>query len=178
MRDGFGVHTAEGALGGAIGTLFLDRMMRATHRLPEKLKPTATREHPGEFVVSRAERLLGRPLDAPGRERLVQGLHWAYGIAWGGLFGLLTARMRIRRLGEALLSGAALGSAVWAVGYAGWLPLARLTPPVQRQGARHAGMSLVTHIAYGVASAVPLYLMDRIFRKRPWYERALDAIER
>ena len=178
MHDGLGVHTAEGALGGAMGTLFLGRVMRMAQRLPERLKPTTPREDPGEFVIAKLERLLPRPLSPAEREALAQGLHWAYGIAWGGLLGLATARVRIRTIRAALLAGAALGAAVWAAGYAGWMPLARLTPPVQRQGTRHAGMSLLEHVAYGVVSAAPIYLLDRMARKRPWYERLLEKLER
>jgi hypothetical protein len=178
MRDGLGVHTAEGALGGALGTLFIGRAMRMTQRLPEKLRPTMPDENPAELVIRALERLREKPLSRAAREGLEHALHWAYGITWGGLLGLATSRVRIRTIGSALLAGAALGGAVWAIGYAGWLPLTRLTPPVHQQGAKHAGTSLLTHIGYGLVSAAPIYLLDRLARRRPWYRRVLQELER
>jgi hypothetical protein len=176
MHDGFGVHTAEGVLGGALGTLFMRGATRISRRLPSRLLPTRPRQDPADVLVKKLEELRGRPLPWAVHEGVAQGLHWAYGIAWGGLFGLVTTHVRIRTIGDAAKAGAALGGAVWAIEDVCVLPLLRLTPPVHRQGGRHVAASLLEHIAYGVASALPIYMADRVTRRRPWYERVLTAI--
>lgn len=138
MRNGFVSHTAGGALGGMVGTMFMMRASRqASHKLPERLKPTS--------------------------------LHWVYGIGWGGLLGLglSVAHRKVRSLPIAVLVGSGLGAAVWAVGYAGWLPATRLTPPVYRQGGRHVLTSLLMHVGYGIVATLPLLVLDAVVQPEP-----------
>lgn len=175
MRENTVTHAAGGAVGGALGTMFLLRAMKASRRLPERLKPTMPRKDPGDFMVSKVEELSGRPLPQRAHDALAQAMHFGYGTTAGTLLGLLTTRRRLRTLGEAALAGSLLGTAIWAVGYAGWLPRAKLTPPVGMQGARHVAVSVAGHVAFGVVSALPLLLVDRALgrRRKPWYLRAL-----
>jgi hypothetical protein len=179
MRDGFVSHAAGGVLGGAMGTLFMmNGMKRVGRRLPERLKPTPVRRDPAELMVARMEALHGHPLPRRLHDGLASSLHWAYGIGWGGLLGLATARRPMRSPRDALLAGAALGTLVWAVGYAGWLPATHLTPPLHRQGSRHAATSLIAHVAYGVVSALPILALDRILRRERGWKRRLRALFR
>lgn len=174
MRNGFVSHTAGGALGGIVGTMFMMRASRqASHKLPERLKPTATRRDPGDFLVRQIEELRGRPLPREAHERIAGALHWAYGIGWGGLLGLglSVAHRKVRSLPAAVLVGSGLGAAVWAVGYAGWLPALRLTPPVTRQGGRHVLTSLLMHVGYGIVATVPLLVLDAVVQPEPRWRR-------
>jgi hypothetical protein len=172
MRDNMVFHTVSGALGGALGTALMRKGVKASQRLPERFKPTAVRRDPGEFMVAKVEELCGKPLPRRLREALASGLPWGYGVTAGALLGLCTRRSGLRTASSALLAGAALGTALWAVGYAGWLPATKLTPPLQRQGGRHVAVSLLTHILFGVVSAIPLLLLDRKARVEPWWKRA------
>ena len=176
MRDGFVLHGAEGALGGAIGTLLIKQGMSLARRMPASLEPPAVRRDPGDFVVSQMEELRGRPLPGPTHERLAGGLHWAYGVAWGGLLGIAVSGLHVRTARQTLLAGAGMGALVWAVGYVGWLPGAGLMEPIQRQGAGRVATSLVTHVLYGVAASVPIVIIDRERRRRrTWSQRLADA---
>jgi hypothetical protein len=177
MRDGFVLHGAEGALGGVIGTLLVKQGMTLAMRMPERLKPPAVRRDPGDFIVSRIEALRGRPLPGPVHERVAGGLHWAYGIAWGGLLGIAVSGLHVKTPRQTLLAGAGLGALVWAVGYVGWLPGAGLMAPIQRQGAGRVVTSLASHVLYGVAASVPIVIIDRERRRRqPWWQRLVDAV--
>jgi len=177
MRDGVMIHAATGILGGAAGTALLQRAMKASERLPVRLQPTRARQDPGEFMIAKVEQLRGAPLSRGVRDFAVQGLHWGYGMTAGLLLGLATSRRHVRTAPSALLAGAILGTGVWAVGYAGWLPATKLTPPLTRQGGRHIAASLLEHVAFGLVAAVPLLLMDRRM-KEPLWRRALRQISR
>jgi hypothetical protein len=175
MRDGFVLHGAEGALGGAIGTLLMKQTLSLGRRLPAELQPPSVRSDPAELVLSRVEALRGRPL--PGHDRLATALQWAYGIAWGSLLGIAVDRLHVRTPRRTLLVGAGVGALVWAVGYAGWLPRAGLTEPLRRQGVGRVATSLATHVLFGVAASVPIALIDRERRRRrPWWQRLGDAL--
>jgi hypothetical protein len=177
MRDGFVLHGAEGALGGAIGTLLLKQGMSLARRLPASLEPPAAIRDPGDFVVAQIEGLRGRPLPRPTHERVRSGLHWAYGVAWGGLLGIAVSGLHVKTPRQTLLSGAGMGALVWAVGYVGWLPGAGLMAPIQRQGAGRVVTSLLSHVLYGVAASVPIVIIDRERRRRrTWSQRLADAL--
>src|SRR5262249_14678598 len=156
MRDGFVVHGVEGALGGALGTLVVKRGMALGPRLPAKLKPPEVRRDPAELIVSRLEAWRGRPLSWQAHERLARGLPSAYGVGWGSLLGVAVAGLRVKTARRTLLAGAGMGALVWAVGYVGWLPGAKLTAPIHRQGAGHVATSFAMHVLYGVAAALPI----------------------
>jgi len=178
MRDGFVSHTATGALGGALGTLFLTRGMRMSRRLPERIKPPPVRRDPGDFLIKKVEELRGRPLPRGVHDSLAEGLHWAYGIAWGAALGLTTSSVQIKSARDAALAGTAMGTAVWATGYVVGLPAMRLTPPVHRQGLMHVATSLVAHIAFGIVATLPILAYDKVQTKRrrrlPSWLRAIE----
>ena len=55
---------------------------------------------------------------------LTQGAHWAYGLGWGSVYGLLR-----RRAGHPLVAGLAFGLGVWGASYAQLVPLGIYEPP-------------------------------------------------
>jgi hypothetical protein len=179
MRNGFVSHTAGGAIGGAVGTLFLMQTLKqASEMLPEEVKPAIVQSDAGEFIVSKLEQLSGLPLSRTMHVGLTGALHWAYGIGWGSLLGLATAkRHSVRSVPAAFIFGGSLGALVWAVGYSGWLPAAKLKPVVRGPGSGYVLASLLGHIAYGVVSAVPLLLIDRR-HKVPVWRRVMSKLVR
>ena len=138
---------ASGAASGAAGTLALHMTHEASYKYaPGSLPPMY--EEPGHYMVRNAASLLG----ARARTRVTQSaedraatvLSFAYGALWPSLW---LAR-RGRRAG--ILDGAVLGVAVWCVGYLGWLPRLRLSPPVQQQTATQVFNNIAQHAMYGV----------------------------
>jgi hypothetical protein len=170
------VRTAVGALGGAAGALIRARSLRASQRLPLRLQPTQPRRDPDAFLVSKLERALHRPLPWKLHGALARGLRVGYGAANGALLALLTRRRALRTAEGTLLVGAALGTAVWVVGYAGWMPRARLVPPLRGQGLRHVLVSVLGFAASGLVTALPVLLLDRAARQKPWWKRALASL--
>jgi hypothetical protein len=183
MRDGFVLHGAEGVLGGAIGTLLMKQGLSLLRKIPEDLAVPAPARDPADVIVSRIEAWRGRPFSGRVHQRAAQGLHWAYGITWGGLLGVAISALRVRNTRQTLLTGAGMGALVWGVGYVGWLPRTGLMKPVTRQGGGRVATSLATHVLFGIAASVPIALIDRArARRRSWWERltdaALDLLER
>lgn len=177
MRDDMMTHATAGVLGGVVGTALLRQGLKASAKLPVRLQPTQVRKDPGDFMVMKLEEFRGKPLPRPVRDLIAQGLHWGYGMTGGLVLGLATSRRHVPTLPAALLAGAALGAGVWAVGYAGWLPAAKLTPPLLRQGGRHIAMSVLGHVAFGLVAVAPILLLDRN-RHQPLWKRALRRVLR
>src|SRR6266496_1004062 len=85
----------------------------------------------------------------PQRAALTNNLiHWGYGIAWGGLFGLVEGSLRSRKVGHGLV----LGATVWTTGYI-VLPLARLYRPIWEYDAKVLAKDLGDQLVYGVSAA-------------------------
>jgi hypothetical protein len=154
------IGAAEGALGGAVGTLFMQGLMKASARLPPALSGPEIAGDPGEHLLGRLERRTGR-LPERTRKTAAHGLPWAYGTFWGAALGLLAPRLRLRRWSRLVTAGAAMGAAVWAIGYVGWLPATGLAKPIHRQGALRSLSALVCHASYGVVAALPLGWLER-----------------
>jgi len=146
----------EGALGGALGTAFIQQAMRLAPKLPPALRPPEMKADPAEVVTERVERASGQRLSPAVRDIVERSLGWAYGVGWGAALGAVADRLGIRTWRDAAVAGAAAGVAVWAVGYGGWLPAAAITKPLRRQGLTHIASALATHVAYGVLTALPL----------------------
>jgi hypothetical protein len=172
MRDGFVAHTAEGALGGVLGTLLIKQTLALGRRMPESLKPEVPIRDPADVVLSRLEGVRGRAFSTEAHGRFVTALHWAYGIGWGGLLGLAVGGLHARSTQQILGFGAGMGALVWAVDNVALLPRAGLARPVYRQSAGQIITSLLTHVACGVAASVPILIIDRVRERRePWWRR-------
>ena len=146
---------ALGAVGGVIGTAVLFGALTANKKLfPEDEAPM--REDPGEFMVEAAETAAltkKEQKDVPQIAEVIaaNSLHFSYGAAGGALYALLRPKAK-----NALLEGAALGTAIWAVGYLGWLPAVGLLPPVTEQKPMQIFSPIWQHWLYG-AVAVAAY---------------------
>lgn len=155
-----------GAIGGAVGTAFMKTGMQMSDRLPERLQPPAMSRDPGDFLVEKLEQRRGQPLSETNHKRAASGLHWLYGVSWGTALGAAGPALGMASMGKAAAAGAAMGAGVWAAGYAGWLPRANLTPSLREQSAGAIASSLTSHIAYGVLTAVPIFLVNRYLSER------------
>lgn len=176
---------ARGALAGVAGTLVIDALMKAGQRVAPQASPPM-REDPGKAVVEQVERATGMDLPAGVEKAGVVSAHVGYGAFMGATFGLLhlaaagaarsatgerggatdTDRLLAPRadedLGDVVVEGAALGLAVWAIGYLGWLPAVGLMPPVTRQRPAQVAAPILNHVVYGLVTAGAYHAMRRL----------------
>ena len=152
----------RGVAAGTVATGVMTLVM--TRVAPAILPPSAQLE---EFmprrVVQRGEELSGDPyaLSRCAERRVTTAVHYAYGASAGAVYGLLLPRLVPR--GSPLLVGALFGLGVWAVGYAGWLPLAGIRQGTVREPPRRWSNPILSHLVFGLTTA----LIDRALRRRP-----------
>ena len=160
LEDGLIKRLALGGAAGVAGTFAIQGLLVASQKwLPQAMPPM--RQDPGEFMVERAEETLPETTQQQVPEVVetaaVRSLAIGYGLTAGALYGGL-------RAGDPHLvrDGAALGLTIWAVGYLGWLPALRLTPPIGQQTPPQVIGPAVQHIVYGfVTTAAYAWLRNR-----------------
>jgi hypothetical protein len=155
------IQAAEGALGGVAGTFLMQKQMGLMGKLPERYQPHRMKGDPAEYVVSRAEDLAGRRIPLEHRDKAKHSTHWIYGVGWGVLLGALAPAFDLRSPGRAVAAGAAMGAGVWAIGHAGWLPRAGLVDPIKQQEPKRMLAPVLSHVLYGIACALPIFLIER-----------------
>jgi hypothetical protein len=166
-KNGHGtlIDTVAGIGGGLLGSMAIGALMEKQGKLPEPMRGPEVKDNPAEHILEKAEEISGAHVPQRARPAVGQALHFAYGTVGPTLLGLVARRVGANRsVGRALAVGAGLGVVVWAVGYLGWLPAAKLVEPVQRQGASHVASSIVAHVAYGVLAALPIALTGKLAR--------------
>ena len=158
-------HLLLGAVAGFVGTAALSILRIGSQRwVPESLPPMS--EEPGEFVIKKTEETLVAGETAEREATMIekigaQVLALGYGLMAGALYGIIRKPQSSR---EPVLEGSAFGLVVWAAGYLGWLPAARLMPPVTRQRAAAIAGPVVQHLVFGVVTA----WLYRFFGRRKW----------
>jgi hypothetical protein len=151
---------ARGLVAGAAGIVAMDLVQFARYKLgggeerllawelSAGLKDWEQAPAPAQIGKRIVEGVFQRQLP-PERAALTSNLtHWGYGIAWGGLFGLVEGSLRRRRIRHGLV----LGATVWTASYI-VLPLARLYRPIWEYDARVLAKDLGDHLVYGVGAA-------------------------
>jgi hypothetical protein len=141
-----------------------------------------------ETVARRAvEKLAQRgPLDAADKQRAAQVVHYGFGAAWGGLYGLLRASYP-RLWSPAGIAELSLG--VWMVGDNVILPAFKLAAWPHRYPLRSHAYALAAHLAYGAGVAATLEVIDHaelvplvaalaLVRGRAAGERAIELAAR
>jgi hypothetical protein len=130
-----------GAAAGFASTLVLHQLMMLTAKTIPGSKPPM-RKDPGEFMAAK--------LHVPEKfeSAAAKSLQLGYGMTSGALYGAIRSRG-----GSIFLDGALLGIAVWAAGYLGWLPAAKLMPPIIQHAPRQIAVPIVNHIVFGVGVA-------------------------
>jgi hypothetical protein len=85
---------------------------------------------------------------------LTNVMHWAYGIAWGGTYGLVQGTARA----NPMLAGVGFGTAVWAMSYAQLVPMGLYEPPWEYPP-RTVAKDLSYHL-YGLGVAAGYETLD------------------
>lgn len=140
-----------GMAAGLAGTKVMERSMAAGEKIAPQATPPIERS-PADFLIEKAEERLPdrvRERVTPQAERYVST---AAPIGYGAMAGALYAFLRPNPR-KPLRDGILLGTAVWAIGYLGWLPRAGLLPPVSEQKAPQVAGPIVQHAIYGIVTA-------------------------
>lgn len=156
----------RGVLAGAAGTAAMDAVWYARYRRDGGEDPFLAWEFssgmdwdsaPAPAQVGRrvAEGFLQRELPASAAAPMNNAVHWATGLGWGAMFGLLAGSRRSPRL----RSGIRLGVTAWAAGYA-VLPLAGLYEPMWKYDPKTLWKDLSAHLAFGTGTAAAFRLLS------------------
>lgn len=156
----------RGLIAGAIGTLAKDAF--------DYLR-TGGREANGDFVAWEFGAPSGwdeAPAPALVGKRLYEGftqralgeewvgptnnvVHWGYGIAWAGLYGLVAGSRPRPRARQGLL----FGTTVWLSGYV-TLPIAGLYEPIWTYDTKTLAKDLGGHVVYGLITSTIFKLLS------------------
>ena len=79
---------------------------------------------------------------------LEHGMHWVYGTAWGGVYGLMQGTFRA----PAAAHGLGFGALVWGAAYALMTPMGIYKEP-WKYPPQELGIDLSYHLVYGLAVA-------------------------
>ena len=90
------------------------------------------------------------------------GSHFTYGTAMGLLYALAERRLKFDKgYRYAVPAGLLFGVAVWVLGFAGWVPLAKLYPSPGDQSPKKLTETLGAHLVYGAATAIGYRMLRR-----------------
>lgn len=148
---------ALGAVAGFAGTVALQALRDADQkRMPEAVAPI--QEDPGAFMFRKATERLPETARQyiPEKSEAIASkvLAMGYGVTFGLLFAL--ARPKVRCV---VREGILLGLGAWAAGFLGWLPKAKLMPPIREQAVKQVALPIAEHAAFGVATVTGYRLL-------------------
>lgn len=133
----------KGLVAGIVGGL----VATAAKSIAEKMYPPRVHGEPEPPEVT-AEKIAGHPLDEDTNEIAGETIHWVFGAAAGGFYGVL-AELYPRITAK---SGAAFGLTLMSLTHEGALPAMGLSEPPEDQGLREHTSEATTHIVYGVVT--------------------------
>jgi hypothetical protein len=141
VRIGYAV---RGLIAGGAATAVMTAALEALYRrLPAGERAPMP---PRQITVHAAEAVgLARRLDEPARFRASLLMHAAYGTGTGAaVYALLR-----RAPGPGPVTGMLAGVLVYLLGYAGWLPLLKLYPPISEEAPARSGQTVLAHMVWG-----------------------------
>jgi hypothetical protein len=139
---------ARGVAGGLVATTAMSVVMLAARRLGivGKLAPEHITEHALDAAgVDRGE----------GAENAASAVaHFAYGAGNGVVFALVSPRVPgVPGAWPPVVKGVVFAGALLLVSYQGWIPAARILPPLQAQTTGGRWTLIASHLVYGAALA-------------------------
>jgi hypothetical protein len=129
----------RGAFAGTVATALMSAVMLGARRLG------ITGTLPPEKITSKMVRRLGIHADRGQQDALAAGLHFAFGAAAGGAFGVIAPRVP----GPRVPLGMAYGAAIWGVSYMGWVPSMGLMPRADLDERGRQAVMLAGHLVFG-----------------------------
>jgi hypothetical protein len=162
----------RGAAAGVVGTLAMDLVWYARYRRAggedsfvdwefsagtKSWEDTGAPAQVGKRVL---EGFLQRELPDEAAALTSNATHWATGLQWGVLYGLVAGSATRPPMSA---SGAALGTAAFATSYA-LLGLAKVYRPIWEYDPRTLGKDLGGHLVFGLATAAVFRVLGRVSR--------------
>lgn len=150
-----------GAAAGAVGTLAMDLVWYARYRhgggedgfvdweFSASTKSWDDAGAPAQVGRRVAEGFLQRKLPDEAAAMTNNAVHWATGLQWGAVYGLV-AGSAMRHPNP--VAGAALGAAAFATSYT-LLPLAKLYRPIWEYDVKTLAKDLTGHLVFGLGTA-------------------------
>ncbi len=158
----------RGLVAGAIGTAAMDMFLFSRYRRgggdrrftkwESSAGLTSWKDAPAPAQVGKriVEGLFDVSLP-PTRARLVNNvMHWGYGIANGGTYGLVAGSLPEPRARD----GLPLGASVWASDYV-ILPAAKLYEPIWKYDVKTLANDLGAHLVYGLGTAAAMRALSK-----------------
>jgi hypothetical protein len=157
-----------GIVAGAVGTACLDTVEYLRYRrgggkespLAWEFAPVESWEQapaPGQVTKRVIEGFTQRPLPDRWAWLTSTATHWAYGSAWGALYGIVAGSLRNPHPGY----GLPLGATAWITGYV-VLPEGGLYKPIWEYDAKTLAGDLAGHLAYGAGTGTAFWLLAKI----------------
>jgi len=158
----------RGLVAGAVGTAAMDVVWYMRYRrgggkekfLDWELSTDLTgwEKAPAPALIGKkiVEAFTGQQLPPERAAFMNNFMHWAYGIGWGTVYGLLAGSLP--RPFVAL--GLPFGATVWATGYV-VLPKAGVYKPIWEYDSKTLWKDLSAHLAYGTGTAATFALLTR-----------------
>ena len=156
-----------GAVGSYLQTAFFKRTKRIAPATPKDVFTPPEEEQKSEFSTSTVARrtvegMLKRgPLSEAQKKTGGKIVHYAYGAAWGGLYGLTRESLPATRHPLGVL---AYSASVWMLADNLVLPAFRLSAWPQKYPAKVHAYALAAHVAYGAGTA----LFYEAMRRQSW----------
>ena len=133
----------KGLVAGLVGGL----VATAAKSFAEKMYPPRVHGEPEPPEVT-AEKVAGHPLDADTKEAASEAIHWVFGAAAGGFYGVL-AELYPKITAK---SGASFGLTLMSLTHEGALPALGLSEPPEDHTFRERTSEASTHVIYGVVT--------------------------
>lgn len=139
-----------GAVAGFAGTVAMTALIAA-----EKLSGLMREDPAPEIISAHVETAVGLRKHLPEPVFQVSWLlqHFGYGTN-AGVGYALARKLLPAHESKPMLAGAVYGSALYLIGYAGWLPLAHVYPPPTQNPPRKVAMLVVEHLVFGATAAL------------------------
>jgi hypothetical protein len=154
------MEAGAGLVGGLIGTLVVQQLVKLSGKLPQRFQPRYQRD-PAEVLLDKAEAIAGRPFGERARSRVRPILGFAYGSTGPFLLGLAAGRVGRGRFARVVGAGAIMGVLVWAAGYLAWLPASGIAEPIHRQPIGATVQTLAGHALYGTLASLPIAFVEK-----------------
>ena len=134
----------RGACAGTVATGVMSGLMLGARRLG------LTGTLPPEKITSKLLRSHGIHPDRRQQDAIATGLHFAFGAAAGGAFGVIARRVPV----PSVPLGMAYGAGIWGVSYMGWIPTMGLMPRADHDRRDRQAVMLAAHLVFGATLGV------------------------